>query len=202
MTNETITIHKIFPQFRHLETEPSPNEENWTVEEVLQYKVYQSSRSIQNKLNEQIRQLNALKDEVIQQNAAAAVESASQVAPSTVTLHILVQSGPHEGMERKLELEAANSNNKKQSACLVGRSKAHKYKVSLFQDLEVSTSHGKFVLKENSEPCFVDTDSTNGTLVLLPQGGSERLAPHEPYPLTDGTVLLLGQSKLLIQVLE
>jgi hypothetical protein len=69
-----------------------------------------------------------------------------------------VLEGPHEGKTWSLQP-------KRDKPCLVGRGRGKKLKehgMSLPKDLEMSTTHGKFVL---SDGCFyfVDMGSTNGT---------------------------------------
>lgn len=79
--------------------------------------------------------------------------------------------------------------------CWVGRSQGKKFKergISLSKDLEISTTHGKFELV-GGKLHYTDTGSTNGSKV-----GSEELNPDTPFPLENGTELILGQSILKI----
>jgi hypothetical protein len=79
--------------------------------------------------------------------------------------------------------------------CLLGRSKGKKFKqngVSLCHDLEVSTTHGKFTV-ENGTFYFIDTGSSNGTLIR-----DEDVRVDVPYPLEDGIEMKVGQSILKV----
>lgn len=79
--------------------------------------------------------------------------------------------------------------------CFVGRSQGKKFKdrgMSLPRDLEISTTHGKFIL-EGGLLYYCDAGSTNGS-----KAGSHDLEPNTPFPLEDGTELTLGQTVMKI----
>lgn len=80
--------------------------------------------------------------------------------------------------------------------CLLGRSKGKKFKqngVSLFRDLEVSTTHGKFTVDAEGRFYFTDTGSSNGTYICDAEIGKD-----VPYLLNDGIEIKMGQSILKV----
>lgn len=104
------------------------------------------------------------------------------------TLKIDVISGEHAG---STFFVTPNPN----KPCFLGRSKGKKFKqngVSLFSDLEVSTTHGKFTV-ENGKFYFTDTGSSNGTLIR-----DEDMQVDLPHVLEDGIEIKVGQSILKV----
>lgn len=96
--------------------------------------------------------------------------------------------------------------------CLLGRSRGKKFRdnngVSLPEDYEASTNHGKFIVSQgnNQTYYFVDTESTNGTMVYENNNNNSTttnvvaLDADCPYELYTGCVLLVGTTKLKITV--
>ena len=81
----------------------------------------------------------------------------------------------------------------------VGRSTGRQFTkngVSLPEDGEVSTTHGKFEAK-GGLILFTDLDSTNGTLF-----NGEALVANEAVEVSAGDVLLVGQTELHVVALE
>ena len=82
--------------------------------------------------------------------------------------------------------------------CFVGRSTGKKFTgrgISLPKDLEVSTSHGKFEVGRGSKLRFIDTGSTNGTLV-----DGELLEAQSPIELYDGMEITVGMSLMKVKL--
>jgi FHA domain len=121
---------------------------------------------------------------------------AAAVAPLG-TVHVDIVAGPYQGKKFTLKVTS-------RAPRLVGRSQSKNFRdkgISLSKDLEVSTSHGKFVLIKD-KLYFVDTESTNGTLVSQRGDSSssdnEQMEPNEPYPLSTGTMITCGQTVMKI----
>lgn len=126
-----------------------------------------------------------------------AAAAAAAAAPGTVTVDIL--EGPYVGKKFTLKVTP-------RAPRLVGRSTSKNFRdkgISLSKDLEVSTSHGKFVLKKE-KLYFVDTESTNGTIVSEGRGSGVsdsstiQLEPNEPYLLSTGTLITCGQTVMKV----
>jgi hypothetical protein len=81
--------------------------------------------------------------------------------------------------------------------CFVGRSRGVKFKrngVSLPQDLEVSTTHGKIQASaDGTTVTFEDCDSTNGTRI-----NGEPLPPKDPRVLSNGDELVIGSNSFVV----
>ena len=122
---------------------------------------------------------------------------------SSFTLQIDILEGEHVGKHFELSIT-------KTKEAYLGRSRGKKFKdgkgISLYKDLEVSTTHGKFVMVDQ-QPCFVDTGSSNGTRVQTHNDDTNdhemmdyELPADEPFPLVSGTHLVCGQSRLQVTV--
>lgn len=105
------------------------------------------------------------------------------------TIHIEILAGPYEG--KFFDLQP-----KSRSHCWLGRSSSAKFKdrgISLPLDLEVSTSHGKFEIKQGKF-FYTDVASTNGTRI-----NGEECVPNQPYELMDkGMTILAGQTTMKV----
>lgn len=189
-----------------------PNDE-WTVEQVLQWHLLQSHLATDQKHDELVsslqRQFEQGKEELYQVLSEQS-ENVRVVAPgvgteSAVTsnskhlstnsnkvvgsmIHIQITSGPHAGKTIALQP-------KPNAPCLVGRSAGKKFRergVSLAKDSEVSTTHGKFEII-GGKVYFTDVGSTNGTTCK-----DQLLATNSPFLLEDNLELILGGSTLRI----
>lgn len=107
-------------------------------------------------------------------------------------LFVSVRSGPHEGATFLLKPRQSRP-------CEIGRSKGKKFLqrgISLSKDSEVSTCHGKFEYKAG-KMYYTDTGSTNGSSYM-----GEAIPDNVPMELTDGMVLVFGESELEFTIVE
>ena len=193
--------------------------ENWTVEEALQWsflrrhqavnvKVESIEQSLRDCLNhEQQRLKQALKESnkgqqdpsvIHNKNGSTATSMERESEKPITTIVITILEGPHEGKSFELTPPVGKP-------CLMGRSKGKRFRehgVSLPQDNEVSTTHGKFEILSttaNNVVYFTDLESTNGTILLqgddTTENGGIPLEPNKPYELQrEGTKLHVGNT--------
>ncbi|KAL7555791.1 hypothetical protein ACA910_007195 [Epithemia clementina (nom. ined.)] len=94
-------------------------------------------------------------------NATNTAKSKAQKATFTLRIHAL--EGEHTNKIFEVVIDPVTE-------AFMGRSRGKKFKdgkgVSLYKDLEVSTTHGKFAVVDG-EPCFIDLGSSNGTQIVL-----------------------------------
>lgn len=116
-----------------------------------------------------------------------------ETKPTTIDIQII--AGPHNGSSFTLTPGL-------RKPCWVGRSTSKKFRdngISLKNDDQVSTTHGKFHIHpasgSNGKLVYTDTGSTNGTLY-----NDEELEDQVPLDLVDGMLLVLGGSHLLIHL--
>ena len=131
--------------------------------------------------------------------AAAAMASSTSAAASNNnnnsskhdTIHIEVVAGPYEGKFFDLQPRP-------RSHCWLGRSSSAKFKdrgISLPLDLEVSTSHGKFEVKQGKF-YYTDVASMNGTRI-----NGKECEPNQPYELkAKGMTILAGQTTMKVTI--
>lgn len=126
----------------------------------------------------------------------AVAMKATSTATSTKkpdTIHIDIVGGPYNGASYDLQP-------KSRSHAWLGRSSSAKFKergISLPQDLEVSTSHGRFEVK-GGKFYYTDVASTNGTRI-----NGEECEPNVPYELTNTSmVILAGQTAMKVTLLR
>lgn len=109
------------------------------------------------------------------------------------TIHIDLLGGPYEGAFFDLQP-------KSRSHAWIGRSSSAKFKdrgISLPQDLEISTSHGRFELKGGTF-YYTDIASTNGSRI-----NGEECEPNVPYELSEtGMMILAGQTMMKVTLLR
>jgi len=121
----------------------------------------------------------------------APVSSTEDKKPDTI--HIDIVGGPYEGGFYDLQP-------KSRSHAWLGRSSSAKFKdrgISLPQDLEVSTSHGRFELKAGKF-YYTDVASTNGTRI-----NGEECEANVPYELAEtGTTIVAGQTVMKVTLLK
>eukprot|EP00624_Nannochloropsis_granulata_P003710 evm.model.NODE_28784_length_8698_cov_13.953208.3 len=94
--------------------------------------------------------------------AAAAAASAAPTAPAYQNIILVVKEGPYASCTFKL------IQSKARKEFIVGRSTGKKVKdhgVSLPQDPEVSTVHGRVEVRGNGKVVFEDLGSTNGSFI-------------------------------------
>lgn len=118
----------------------------------------------------------------------------SRSALSTLIVKVQVMSGPHIGQEFQLKPKA-------RSYCWVGRSTGQKFTkngISLCEDQEVSTAHGKILVKAG-KLYYSDHGSTNGSF-LVTNNDEVELMPEFMQELEDGMVIRIGLSNLKIML--
>lgn len=200
---------------------------DWTVEEAFQWILMKSNEEGENLFNEIIKDIEeaCMLGELELLQAKRQAEAENQLSNNNImplqkdnnlldkqvmvqakelskkaaplgTVHVDIVAGPYKGKKYTLKVTP-------RAPRLVGRSQSKNFRekgISLSKDLEVSTSHGKFVLMKD-KLYFVDTESTNGSLVS--QGGgdtsdNEQMEPNEPYLLATGTMITCGQTVMKI----
>jgi hypothetical protein len=117
-------------------------------------------------------------------------EPTSTKGKALTTINVEIKGGQYAGNTYQLVP-------KPRYPCWVGRSQGKKFRergISMPKDLEISTTHGKFEVKQG-KLYYTDTGSTNGSKV-----GGEEIAPDTPRLLEDGMELTLGQSTLVISL--
>ena len=117
----------------------------------------------------------------------------SKKTPNPPYINVVIVEGPYEGTTLDLKLTA------KRSTAWVGRSKGAKFVdrgVSLLQDSEVSTSHGRFEV-QRGKYYYTDVASTNGSLI-----GNEYLEPNALYEIEDGMYITVGQTVMQVTVVK
>lgn len=189
--------------------------EDWTVEEVMQWSLLRCHEATDAKKEELVHALNEQLEagtrELWQSHEiAASTEPTENADPqqtndgdskpmATTTkqsneikyIHVEVTEGVYTGKTFKLQP-------KPRAPCWVGRSAGKKFRergISLAKDDEVSTTHGKFELK-NGKATFTDTGSTNGTV----HEGVE-LEDNVAFDLKDGMSLRMGCTVVKISLL-
>jgi len=102
-------------------------------------------------------------------------------------INVLIMSGPYKGTEYIVRPRL-------RKPCFIGRSTGKKFRdrgISLPEDSEVSTTHGKFIMKTGDTFCYVDTGSTNGTLFK----GAE-LKSNDQLEIEEGLEITVGAGVL------
>lgn len=126
-----------------------------------------------------------------QQQMESSLENAPSKAKKVIltgTIHIELVAGPHGGAVYDLKPTP-------RTHCWVGRSTGKKFKdrgISLPLDLEVSTTHAKFEIRQGTL-CFTDDASTNGSKL-----GEAEIAANTPLKLVDGMLITTGQTIMRI----
>jgi FHA domain len=187
---------------------------DWTIEQVLQFYLLQAQTETEEKydqietsLNQQFErgknEIWALHKKVLEAGSKnSPIPSGSATTSSTnpqsckiarepTTIHVEIVGGFYAGTTYKLVPKTTHP-------CWVGRSSGKKFKergISLSKDGEVSTTHGKFEVKQG-KLYYTDAGSTNGSKVR-----GEDLPPETPFLLETGTELVLGQSIFKITLL-
>jgi hypothetical protein len=121
--------------------------------------------------------------------------SSQQVGRAVPKLQVEVVEGPYIG--KKWELQP-----RPKQPCFIGRSQGKKFRdkgISIPKDLEVSTTHGKFEVVGHSI-YFTDTESTNGSY-LREDDQVKPLEREKAYHIITGSVLIVGQTKMLLKVI-
>ena len=119
-----------------------------------------------------------------------------QYPPPPDTIHLEVTSGPYAGNFYDLQPKA-------RKYAWIGRSQGRKFKttgMSLPQDLEVSTSHGRFEYSKEEGGgvtfAYLDVGSTNGSRI----DGFE-CEPNTSYILSSGMTLVMGATTCKVTLL-
>ena len=127
-------------------------------------------------------------NEVKQQNLESNPKKKSDI------VRVEVLSGPHVGQVFRIKPRA-------RAHSWVGRSTGPKFVkngVSLSEDMEVSTTHGKIMLK-NKRVYYQDHGSTNGSFLII-DGNESELEPSDVIELEDGMILRIGLGNLKIHL--
>ena len=212
LANIPILSHIYVIPLIYMQTEPT---EDWTVEEVMQLCLLRCHEETDAKKDELIhalnQQLEAGTRELWQSHEiATSMEPTENADPQQQEtddgdskpmaakksneikyIRVEVTEGVYTGKTFKLQP-------KPRAPCWVGRSAGKKFRergISLAKDDEVSTTHGKFELK-NGKATFTDTGSTNGTL----HEGVE-LEDNVAFELKDGMSLKMGCTVVKISLL-
>jgi hypothetical protein len=171
-------------------TEPN---ENWTIEELMQWCLLKSQSETDQKLTSLLdaldKQFSQGKDDMIR---CQEIKCADKLNASSKLkcIHVAITTGPHAN-------ETAILTPTEKCPCWVGRSGSKKFVtkgISLRNDLEVSTTHGKFEVLEGI-PYFTDTGSSNGTLL-----DGKEMEPNVAREINDGTKLTFGSSVCIIRL--
>lgn len=122
-------------------------------------------------------------NEEVEKDVVKAVKKKTTTTNNTAkSVTVLISAGPYEGQTFVLRPRPRHP-------CFVGRSAGKKFRekgISLPEDAEVSTTHGKFEMKVR-KLYFTDMGSTNGTL----HEGID-LEPNTPLEVHDGMELVIG----------
>lgn len=169
------------------------------MEELLQWCVIHAAKvtdekgqALLDELQEQFEQgvqevVDFHQQETSKENLAATGKGASS---KMSILCLKAMSGPHEGTVFELHPRP-------RSHCWIGRSQASKYLVkgvSLFKDLEVSTSHAKIEVSKGKF-YIVDLNSTNGTTI-----NQEKIEPDTQIQLVHGMEFTCGATTLAVHL--
>ena len=120
--------------------------------------------------------------------------SSSSRVRSANTVRVTVLSGPHSGEDFILKPRA-------RSYSWIGRSTGQKFTkngISLCEDQEVSTAHGKILVK-TGKFYYSDHGSTNGSF-LVTENDEIELQPDFMQELEDGMVIRIGLGNLKISL--
>ena len=130
-------------------------------------------------------------------NTTKEQQQQQQQPPPPDTIHLEVTTGPYAGNFYDLQPKA-------RKYAWIGRSQGRKFKttgMSLPQDLEVSTSHGRFEYSKEREGggvtfAYLDVGSTNGSRI----DGFE-CEPNTSYILSSGMTLVMGATTCKVTLL-
>jgi hypothetical protein len=186
---------------KHIDAEPTLD---WSVEHALQWfllktheatdRHYDSlSHSLQRQLDQATKELQLV---VLQQHPTKPSPTTLPTTTATTTLSLtkptlyitIVSSAVYQDKTFVLHPTL-------KTPCMLGRSTGKRYRdkgISLPQDPEVSTTHGRFSLEQNTFT-YTDLDSTNGT---THQG--RLLEPNVPLELHEGMLFTVGACVLKI----
>ena len=181
----------IFSRYSNtLFTEPT---ENWTIEELMQWCLLKSQSETDQKLTSLLdaleKDFSQGKEDMIrcqELKYPAKLNAASKFK----CIHVAISTGPHAD-------ETATLTPTEKGPCWVGRSGSKKFVtkgISLRNDLEVSTTHGKFEVL-GGLPYFTDTGSSNGTLL-----DGKEMEPNVACQIKDGTKLTFGSSVCIVRL--
>ena len=114
----------------------------------------------------------------------------AKTAPSLEpgTLKVEIMAGYYSGQVYHLDVSANKT-------CMIGRSQSKRFTkngISLPRDAEVSTTHGKFLMK-NGKYLYIDDGSTNGSFV-----NNRPLEPYVELTLEPGMELLVGATVMKV----
>uniref|UniRef100_A0A7S1FRI1 FHA domain-containing protein n=1 Tax=Corethron hystrix TaxID=216773 RepID=A0A7S1FRI1_9STRA len=123
-------------------------------------------------------------------NCGEIEDKSKERKPKHVDLEITIRGGPYDDGKTYLLKPRFRA------PCFLGRSTSKKFRekgMSLPRDFEMSTTHGKFEVKNNGVLYYTDLGSTNGSF-----HENRQVEPEVSLELKDGMVLQIGAGNLHI----
>jgi len=189
-------VHEIIFQFG-----PTKVDENITIEEYLQICGQQIEEEFNFHVESEVKKLHeglAVVEKELLRAHTSVLESNKKENKSlnnegeyyNTNLEITVKGGAYDGFMYHIKPRA-------RAPCFLGRSTSKKFRdkgISMPKDGEISTTHGKFDVKDDGV-YYSDLGSTNGTLYE-----NNDLEANKPLKLRDGLIIQVGEGKLTMKL--